>query len=97
MRNESVTIRFQELFLPSQVGIGERCGAEAVVGACNILAHEHGADEERGLLKVDLMNAFSSVSREDFLQHVQAEYPQLAQWAWFCYGCAGHLWAEMNA
>ena len=82
-----------ELSVPSQVGIGERGGAEALIRAVNVLADEHADDPERVLLKVDFSNAFNRISRQAFLEEVRLEYPEMARWTWWTYGGAGHLWA----
>ena len=71
MRDEEVASKLHELFLPQQVGVGVRGGAEAVVRSVNVLVSEHGGDVSRALLKADFRNAFNTLSRETMLAEVE--------------------------
>ena len=93
IKSEEVASRFESLFVPRQLGVGVRGGAEVVVRSVNILCKKWGEDPSRAVLKVDFRNTFNTMSREVMLREVQTEFPDLARWMRWCYGQAANLYA----
>ena len=63
-----------------------------MVRAVSAIVHDKGENEDMGLLKIDLCNAFNCISRNVFLEEIDKEIPELSQWARWCYGSKSHLW-----
>lgn len=67
---------------PLQVGVGTRCGVDAVAHAVSTAL---AADPQNVVLSVDMANAFNTVSRDAVLGAVRERMPQLlpvVQWAY---------------
>ena len=92
MKHDTVTSRLDS-FVPLQVGVGCRGGAEAVARAVRTLVDENKDDDELALLKIDFRNAFNTFSREAMLKAVEEEFPELSRWSAWCYASPTHLWA----
>ena len=73
---------------PAQVGVCVPAGAETAVHTARAWVHRHGNSAGKAVVKLDFHNAFNTISRAAVLQAVQARFPGLTRWAWWCYG--GH-------
>ena len=76
---------------PLQVGVGVPSGAEAAVHVTRHWLHTNSGSENTVLLKLDLRNAFNSVSRQAVLREVRSRFPELACWADWTYGQSSRL------
>lgn len=75
-----------------QVGVGVAGGAEAAVQAVRIKAAAVG--ERNLVLKVDVENAFNTISRGAVLRKVCEVFPELEAWFRFSYGRAAVLYCD---
>ncbi|MCP4985271.1 MAG: hypothetical protein GY928_04125, partial [Colwellia sp.] len=86
---------FAGLLLPAgQVGVGIPSGAEAAVFAVREKVRRDIDPTRMAVLKLDLENAFNSVSRTTMLHCVARHIPDLLPWATFCYSQPVHLFGE---
>ncbi|KAJ9435344.1 hypothetical protein DIPPA_10752 [Diplonema papillatum] len=75
-----------------QTGVGMKSGADAMVCAMRCVGEAYRRDGQgRGILKVDLQNAFNKVSREAILQAVAESAPGLLPYAIAAYGRRSRL------
>lgn len=75
-------------FKPTQLGFGSKGGCEAAVHACRTFLCN---SKDQILLKVDVKNAFNSVSRVALLTEIQKEIPNLYPYLWQCYSSPSNL------
>ena len=94
MSHGAVKGRLDEVFAPTQVGVGMKSGAESIVRAATVLVKEHGDNPDMALLKVDFENAFNRCSRKIIFEQVEKEFPGRIRWARWCYGTSSHLFAS---
>ena len=66
---------------PFQVGVGVKDAATYVALGCARVLPKLRTDSSYGLLQIDLVNAFNTVSREAVLRMVKAKVPTLFPWA----------------
>jgi len=97
IRNEAVGPTLGMYFLPTQVGVGVPGGAEATVHAVKALVAELGDNPDKALLKIDFENAFNKVSREAFVETVEADFPGMSRWVRWCYEEHSNLWVQGQA
>jgi hypothetical protein len=80
-----------EFLEPLQVGVGSPNGVEAILLGIQRLLDESDPDYPLSFLLVDFKNAFNSVQRKFFLDEVFSNFPALAPWTQFIYGCDAQL------
>jgi hypothetical protein len=92
----SQKVRAAEFFAPHQHGVACPAGAERVVHFVRQVCQKSNQDPDFVILKVDLRNAFNLVSRKKMLEIVTEEFPEVARWAFWCYGGqeGSHLWFD---
>ena len=71
-------------------------GTEKIAHGLRRCVEEHWYDTEFVVLKVDLKNTFSLVSRQALLIEVKNHFPELLPWACWCYGQHPLLWRTMG-
>ena len=74
---------------PVQLGFGVKRGTKAAIHACRWYLHNLLPD--KALLKLDFATAFNSLSRDELLQAVQQDLPELYPFVHFCYANSSHL------
>ena len=79
------------LIWPLQVGVGAANGAEAAVHTVRNWQQRNACNKDKVTVKVDLANAFNSVSREAVLAEVRQHLPQLERWTQWSYGSHSNL------
>jgi hypothetical protein len=72
-------------FEPTQLGVGTRNGAEAIVHAANFLLESQYLNEEIALLAIDFKNAFNNINRQIMLDECLIHFPKLYNWMAYCY------------
>lgn len=76
----------QDIFIPEgQVGVGIKGGLEAAIHATRHTINQLQHKEDFCILKVDFTNAFNECDRNTFLLRLEAELPELLNWAHWCY------------
>jgi len=86
-----VHARAQELFVGmGQVGVGVKGGVEAAL----LAVKKARRDDSKVVLKVDVENAFNSISRAAILEKVKQKFPELEGWYRFCYGKPAKLFCD---
>ena len=76
-------------FVPTQLGVGVRGGAELIIHKLRAWASVAGADQ--ALLQLDFRNAYNSVARSKLLESVQQRCPMFLPFAKAAYGHHGTL------
>jgi hypothetical protein len=79
-------------YVPVQLGVGVRGGAELAVHLVRSVVEAHGGDDSFALRTFDFTNAFNEVSRQKILDNVQEKYPELYPYVNLCYAKTSHLW-----
>jgi len=74
---------------PTQLGFGVKQGTEAAAHAARSFLHDIMSGQ--ALLKLDFVNAFNAISRDDMLTTVSDEIPELYLFVSTCYSSASHL------
>ena len=77
------------LFVPTQLGFGVSRAAEAAVHAT--LCYVDNLQPGQGILKLDFINAFSTIHRDSMLQAVLDELPGLYSFIHKCYANSSYL------
>jgi hypothetical protein len=77
-----------QYFQPLQLGFGSKGGCEAAVHSLRSYINAHPNDI---LLKVDVKNAFNSISRDALLTQVRKEIPNIYNFTWQCYSTSSEL------
>ena len=85
-----------ELFHPFQFGVACSQGAEKIVHRLKCCIEDHWADNNFVMLKVDMTNAFSLVSRQAVLDECAQHFPELLAWTSWCYGQHPILWHSLG-
>ncbi len=85
----SVQEKMSAKMAPTQLGFGVKQGTEAAAHAarCFLLNLRPG----QALLKLDFVNAFNSLSRNDILQTIYDDLPELFPFISSCYSAGSHL------
>ena len=78
------------LLAPSQLGVGSKGGAEAIVHATR--RYLDANLEGRAFVKLDFTNAFNSIRRDCVLEAVATSYPDLLPFVTSAYGSSSTLW-----
>ena len=72
---------------PLQLGVGVKCGCEAIVHSVSRTLKDYNTPpEDCWVLLLDFSNAFNSVSRNQMIKEVRACIPSIAAWMESCYG-----------
>jgi hypothetical protein len=74
---------------PIQLGFGVKQGTEAAAHAARRFLQDMVPGQ--ALLKLDFVNAFNAISREEMLRTVLEELPELYQFISTCYSSSSHL------
>ena len=85
MLAQQVSEELREYLEPVQLGVGTKCGCEAVVHVVRQWLHRNRGATNKVLVTLDLQNAFNSIDRSVFLQEVRRVLPGLAPWVDYCY------------
>ena len=85
-----------DYFSPHQFGVACPSGAEKIVHGLRSCIEEHQNEQDFVVMKIDLRNAFNLVSRQALLDECSAHFPELLQWAAWCYGQHPLLWSPMG-
>jgi hypothetical protein len=83
-------------YVPLQLGVGLRGGAEIAVHLVRSVVEAHGSDDSFALRTFDFTNAFNEVSRQKILDIVQDKYPELYPYVKMCYAKSSHLWWDWH-
>lgn len=83
-----VISNLESKFQPTQLGCGSKGGCEAAIHACRTFLH---SSESKVLLKVDVKNAFNTVSRGPLLAEIQKNSPDIYPYLWQCYSSPTNL------
>ena len=75
---------------PSQLGVGTKGGAEAVVHAAR--RYLDAMSEDRAFVKLDFTNAFNSIRRDSVFEAVAATCPDLLPYVLSSYATPSNLW-----
>ena len=79
---------------PQQLGVGEPCGAEAIVHAVHRYVTHHTESRDHLLANVDLSNAFNRVSQAAVLQAVELVCPTILPWVALTLCHRSHLYSK---
>eukprot|EP00731_Ephydatia_muelleri_P002044 Em0001g2044a len=85
-----------DYFSPHQFGVACPSGAEKIVHGLRSCIEEHQNEQDFVVMKIDLRNAFNFVSSQAILDECSAHFPELLQWAAWCYGQHPLLWSPMG-
>ena len=83
-------------FEPSQFGVACPNGAEKVIHGLRACMDKHWFDDDFGVLKIDMKNAFNLVSRQALLSECAKHFPELFPWVSWCYGQHPLLWHSLG-
>ena len=83
-------------FEPSQFGVTCPNGAEKVIHGLRACMDKHWFDDDFGVLKIDMKNAFNLVSRQALLSECAKHFPELFPWVSWCYGQHPLLWHSLG-
>ena len=83
-------------FEPSQFGVACPNGAEKVIHGLRACMDKHWFDDDCGVLKIDMKNAFNLVSRQALLSECAKHFPELFPWVSWCYGQHPLLWHSLG-
>ena len=77
---------------PNQLGVGVKCGAEAIIHAANTIFQDDSTPLERKwFLQIDFENAFNMIDRGAVIYAVRQHCPKAASWVETCYAAHTHL------
>jgi hypothetical protein len=80
-----------QFLMPFQLGVGVSSGVEAIVHGLNRVLTDPSLSPDTTLAFVDFKNAFNCVSRMAFSKIVLEEFPSIASWVLYSYGCQAVL------
>ena len=72
------------------------CGAEKIAHGLRTCIEQHWSENDFGVLKVDMTNAFNLVSRQAILSECAKHFPELLPWVSWCYGQHHLLWHHLG-
>ena len=81
----------QAVLEPMQLGIGTSMGAEIVVHRIRSWVGRNKGRNDRGLVTVDLSNAFNAIDRSAVREAARRYAPSLVPWVDLCYGKSSWL------
>ena len=79
-----------------QFGVAFPCGAEKIAHGLRTCIEQHWSENDFGVLKVDMTNAFNLVSRQAILSECARHFPELLAWVSWCYGQHPLLWHHLG-
>jgi hypothetical protein len=79
-------------YVPVQLGVGVRGGAEIAVHLVRSVVEAHGGDDSFALRTFDFTHAFNEVSRQKILDIMREKYPELYPYVKMCYSKTSHVW-----
>ena len=85
-----------DYFSPHLFGVACPSSAEKIVHGLRSCIEEHQNEHDFVVMKIDLRNAFNLVSCQALLDECSAHFPELLQWAAWCYGQHLLLWSPMG-
>jgi hypothetical protein len=91
-----VAVKARELFEPHQFGVACPGGVEQVIHTMRKVLKEHWEDEDFVVMKIDMKNAFNSVSRQAILEECSQHLPEILPWVAWCYKSHPHLWHQLG-
>jgi hypothetical protein len=78
-------------YVPVQLGVGVRGGAEIAVHLARSVVEAHSGDDSFALRAFDFTNAYNEVSGQKILDIVKEKYPELYLYVKMCYAKTSHL------
>ena len=88
--------KMASFFEPYQFGVAFPCGAERIAHGLRTCIEQHWSENDFGVLKVDMTNAFNLVSRQAILSECAKHFPELLPWVSWCYGQHPLLWHHLG-
>ncbi|KAL5481549.1 hypothetical protein EMCRGX_G021737 [Ephydatia muelleri] len=88
--------KMASFFEPYQFGVAFSCGAEKIAHGLRTCIEQHWLENDFGVLKVDMTNAFNLVSRQAILSECAKHFPELLPWVSWCYGQHPLLWHHLG-
>ena len=88
--------KMASFFEPYQFGVAFPCGAEKIAHGLRTCIEQHWSENDFGVLKVDMTNAFNLVSRQAILSECAKHFPELLPWVSWCYGQHPLLWHHLG-
>ena len=89
----SVTkIKASQFFHPHQYGVACPGGSEKIVHRLRSCIEKYWGNGDFVILKIDMHNAFNSVSRQWVLDECKEHFPELLPWVSWCYSQHPLLW-----
>ena len=77
---------------PNQLGVGVKCGAEAIIHAASSILHDDNIPQEKKwFLQIDFENAFNMIDRGAVISAVRRHCPKAAFWVETCYAAHTNL------
>ena len=92
----ALRVKAASFFEPYQFGVACPRGAERIIHGLRACVEEHWLEEDFGVLKVDMKNAFNQVSRRALLSECAEHFPELLPWVGWCYGQHPYLWHTLG-
>eukprot|EP00731_Ephydatia_muelleri_P034760 Em0075g13a len=83
-------------FEPYQFGVAFPCGAEKIAHGLRTCIEQHWSENDFGVLKVDMTNAFNLVSRQAILSECAKHFHELLPWVSWYYGQHPLLWHHLG-
>jgi hypothetical protein len=82
------------LFHPFQLGVGTKCGAEAITHTVTeILSRLHN-DDQHGLIQVDYENAFNNFDRGSLFESIREFFPEVVAYLEWIYAIPPYLFYD---
>ena len=92
----ALRVKAASFFEPYQFGVACPRGDERIIHGLRACVEEHWLEEDFGVLKVDMKNAFNQVSRRALLSECAEHFPELLPWVGWCYGQHPYLWHTLG-
>lgn len=84
----------REALFPRQLGVAVSHATEVAVHVVRDWSERYASDPTRVLIKLDIKNAFNTLSRTQMLEATRARLPAASAWAEYCYRSPSHLFFE---
>jgi hypothetical protein len=84
------------LFHPFQLGVGTRCGAEAITHTVTEILSRLNINDEYGLIQVDYENAFNGFGRGPLFEAVREHFPEIVAYMEWIYASSPYLFFNSN-
>jgi hypothetical protein len=85
-----------QLFQPLQLGVACPGGREQIVHQLREVVDKEWSNEDFVIFKVDMANAFNSVSRQAVMDECFTHFPELLEWVKYLYGQHPRLYHPMG-